>query len=447
MTPTQKNFKRMMKELENEGKIPKPFDYKKKRRTYKKLIGIIAVILLIWNKDALYTWISPHLENSIDFYNISSPIGYDRNLVGNLAMQSEHQRINDYLNTGRMLNEKLNAIVRRAFKRTGDGDKYSLVEIDNELKELEIFKEELSESKFVEYRINHIYLENISLIEEILNSLEGPNKDLNSLRDDYAANLNEVQSAMVEFLQGNKIKYEIQADGTITYYISQAVINAEKKGAEVSDEINADPLESMENIEVEELTYKDINYKWEYPVGGKTWEYELQIPVETVNHYKAIDRNDVDDYSYYVTHAADDEYLSALANVFKETGEKENLSELETINLAVSFVQNLKYVPDDLGTGYDEYPKFPLETLYDEGGDCEDSSILLASLLRELGYGTVLVLFDDHMGVGAIASEPANFKYEGNHYHYIETTSPGWSIGQLPPEFKRKPVTILPVNK
>ena len=164
MTPTQKNFRKMMKELENEGKIPKQFNHKKKRRSYKKFIPIIAVILLIWNKDALYTLISPHLENSIDFYNISSPIGYDSNLVGNLAMQSEHQMINDYLNTGRMINEKLNAIVRRAFKRTGDGDKYSVEEIDNELRELEVFKEEKRESMFEEYRINHIYLANIKLI-------------------------------------------------------------------------------------------------------------------------------------------------------------------------------------------------------------------------------------------------------------------------------------------
>jgi len=195
-----------------------------------------------------------------------------------------------------------------------------------------------------------------------------------------------------------------------------------------------------------EITYKKVNYKWEYPYGWLTWEYSLNIPVEVVNLYKSIDRNDIYGYSYYVTHESDDEYLSALANVFRNTAKKEKLTEWDAVNLAVSFVQSLKYIPDDIGTGYDEYPKFPLETLYDEGGDCEDSSILLASLLRELGYGTVLVIVDNHMGVGIKSSEPANFKYMGMDFYYIETTSPGWMIGELPKELEGEEIIILPTN-
>lgn len=195
-----------------------------------------------------------------------------------------------------------------------------------------------------------------------------------------------------------------------------------------------------------EITYKKINYKWEYPHGWLSWEYSLNIPVEAVNLYKSIDRNEIFGYSYYVTHEADDDYLLLLSNVFRNTAKKEKLSEWDAINLAVSFVQSLKYIPDDIGTGYDEYPKFPLETLFDEGGDCEDSSILLASLLRELGYGTVLVIVDNHMGVGIKASEPANFKYLGMDFYYIETTSPGWMVGELPKELEGKKITILPVN-
>jgi hypothetical protein len=122
------------------------------------------------------------------------------------------------------------------------------------------------------------------------------------------------------------------------------------------------------------------------------------------------------------------------------------MSDWEMIELAIAFVQGLDYVPDDIGTGYDEYPKFPLETLYDQGGDCEDSSILLASLLRELGYGTVLVMTEDHMGVGVKASEPANFTYMNMDFYYIETTAPGWGIGELPEELNGVNISILPVN-
>lgn len=196
----------------------------------------------------------------------------------------------------------------------------------------------------------------------------------------------------------------------------------------------------------QEVQYKEIDYTWEYPYGLLTWSYSLRIPVEAVNIYKSIDRKYISGYSYYVTHEEDDEYMNALANVFVNTINEEGYSEWDLINLAVSFVQSLKYVPDKIGTGYDEYPKFPLETLYDQGGDCEDSSILLASLLRELGYGTVLVVTEDHMGVGIKTSDSGNFQFVGTDFYYIETTSPGWEIGELPQYLEGEKITILPVN-
>lgn len=195
-----------------------------------------------------------------------------------------------------------------------------------------------------------------------------------------------------------------------------------------------------------EIKYKEVSYKWEYPYGWLTWEYTLNISEDAVKIYKSIDRRYISGYSYYVTQEADDEYMKALANVFVNTAKDEGYSEWDVINLAVSFVQGLEYVSDKIGTGYDEYPKFPLETLYDKGGDCEDTSILLASLLRELGYGTVLVMTDDHMGVGIKTDEQANFQYLGMNFYYIETTYPGWDIGELPPELDGVAITILPVN-
>ncbi|TJX14581.1 S-layer homology domain-containing protein [Tissierella creatinini] len=193
-------------------------------------------------------------------------------------------------------------------------------------------------------------------------------------------------------------------------------------------------------------TIREVKYEWDYPLGYWTWSYKLPIPVDAVDLYKSIDRADIYGYSYYVTHTEDDEYLNALAQVFINTGEENDFSEWDMLSLVVSFVQSLKYVPDDIGTGYDEYPKFPLETLYDQGGDCEDSSILLASLLRELGYGTVLVATEDHMGVGLKAAEEANFTYLGMDFYYIETTDIGWEIGQLPDELDGASISIIPLN-
>ena len=180
-----------------------------------------------------------------------------------------------------------------------------------------------------------------------------------------------------------------------------------------------------------------IRYEW-YAMGSD-WYYDLRIPVEAVRMYKQIPRDSSAyyyGYTSYVTEPSDDTYIGALAQVFLNTAEENGWSSDDAVRLAVAFVQSLKYTPDDIGLGYD-YPKYPLETLYDQGGDCEDTSILLVSLIREMGYGCALILFDDHMGVGVLGDETmvgSYYEQYGNMYFYIETTDVGWEIGELPDE-------------
>lgn len=190
--------------------------------------------------------------------------------------------------------------------------------------------------------------------------------------------------------------------------------------------------------------YIETSYTWNY--GEGIWTYELKIPKTAYEYYKTVDRKKIRNYSYYVTDPTDDEYLAGLAAKFREAAEKENYSDLDMVKNIIYFVQNLNYVDDKVGTGYDEYPKFPLETLADEGGDCEDSAILLASLLRELGYGAVLIQFPDHMAVGVKgeASIPGSYyEVDGTRYYYVETTSTGWGIGDVPEQMKNQPAQIL----
>ena len=180
-----------------------------------------------------------------------------------------------------------------------------------------------------------------------------------------------------------------------------------------------------------------IRYEW-YAMGSD-WYYDLRIPVEAVRMYKQIPRDSSAyyyGYTSYVTEPSDDTYIGALAQVFLNTAEENGWSSDDAVRLAVAFVQSLKNNPDDIGLGYD-YPKYPLETLYDQGGDCEDTSILLVSLIREMGYGCALILFDDHMGVGVLGDETmvgSYYEQYGNMYFYIETTDVGWEIGELPDE-------------
>jgi len=123
-------------------------------------------------------------------------------------------------------------------------------------------------------------------------------------------------------------------------------------------------------------------------------------------------------------------------------------SEYETVEFAASFVQSLPYTDDSITTPYDEYPRYPVETLVDGGGDCEDTSILLASLIDKMGYGVVLIELPDHCAVGVKGGENVDgtyWEYKGSKYYYTETTNEGWEIGELPKEYENTPAHIYPM--
>ena len=87
----------------------------------------------------------------------------------------------------------------------------------------------------------------------------------------------------------------------------------------------------------------------------------------------------------------------------------------------------------------------------DDGGDCEDTAILMASLLKAIGCGVVLILFPEtagvpgHVAVGVLGEEGmygTYFEYNGGRYFYLETTNTGWAIGQIPDQYKAAKANI-----
>ncbi|MFH0769103.1 MAG: hypothetical protein V1932_06020, partial [Chloroflexota bacterium] len=79
---------------------------------------------------------------------------------------------------------------------------------------------------------------------------------------------------------------------------------------------------------------------------------------------------------------------------------------------------------------------------------CEDTSILLASLLDKMGYGVVLLDLPQHVAVGIKGGENVYgtyWNYGGDRYYYIETTGSGWGIGQLPEEYEGASANVYPM--
>ena len=165
----------------------------------------------------------------------------------------------------------------------------------------------------------------------------------------------------------------------------------------------------------------------------------MQIPQALYDDYKGIPRPPTANYSVYVTHPLDDTSMNNLVKMIERVAEKEGFSELEKVEFATTFVQSLPYTSDSVTTSYDEYPRYPIETLVDNGGDCEDTSILLASLVNTIGYGVILIAYPgSHCAVGVKGGEGIHrtyFKYKEGKYFYVETTNTGWGIGAIPKEY------------
>lgn len=112
-----------------------------------------------------------------------------------------------------------------------------------------------------------------------------------------------------------------------------------------------------------------------------------------------------------------------------------NPTEKDVLHMTIDFVQSIPYVSDSIGAGIDDYSKFATETLVDLSGDCEDSTILLGALLAEQGHPVTFIKFPNHVGIGIQGPyEGSTIEYLSEEYYYIETTSFGWTIGDIPEE-------------
>ncbi|PSQ19578.1 hypothetical protein BRD00_01570 [Halobacteriales archaeon QS_8_69_26] len=167
---------------------------------------------------------------------------------------------------------------------------------------------------------------------------------------------------------------------------------------------------------------------------GVRTEFTTRIPKNLFQYFDGRSRNT--SYGAYVSDLYDDKYIQNIANAFKDYRKEEEWSSRQMVDLAIAFVQGLKYT-SDVNEPYNEYPKYPVETLKDRGGDCEDTAILLASILRKLGFGVVLLEIPSkkHMALGLKGEEsiPGTYvKVDGTRYYYVETTGEGWRVGQAP---------------
>ena len=135
-----------------------------------------------------------------------------------------------------------------------------------------------------------------------------------------------------------------------------------------------------------------------------------------------------------------------IAEKLNQVAQENNWSRERLANFVISFVQSLPYTADDVATGYDEFKMYAFETLVAGGGDCEDTVILAAGLLRSLNYDLILLNPKGHLALGVSGQfSGAHYEYNDLRYFYSETTGKGWEIGNIPEAYRSIPVKLYQV--
>ncbi len=183
-----------------------------------------------------------------------------------------------------------------------------------------------------------------------------------------------------------------------------------------------------------------LTYTWTYDYDDYSASFDLSY--EHYSYYVDLEMeryittfSDRDIALNFIT--ADDSVIVSLAECMNGLGEQASLDEAELASLVLTFVQTLPYTTDVLTHSMSDYWSFPVETLYEGTGDCEDTSFLYSTLMSALGYETALLIFDDHIAVGVDCTGLSGWYYEvdGAKYYYCETTGLGWDIGEMPEEY------------
>lgn len=186
------------------------------------------------------------------------------------------------------------------------------------------------------------------------------------------------------------------------------------------------------------------------PPSTETYVLNISIPREVYDKYKNNVLGHRFDFSKNPAEWAtpDDPIIKSIAEELRDLEQKNK--NFNFINNVFEIVRHIEYVSDYTKDDSGEYWNFPIETLVEGMGDCEDTSFLVAGLFGAIGWDVILTGLPGHM---AIAIEMPDvvikslydtdyipfdyFSYSNKKYYYVETTNLNdFKLSEIPSKYK-----------
>lgn len=196
-------------------------------------------------------------------------------------------------------------------------------------------------------------------------------------------------------------------------------------------------------------------FAWSNDLGETTQDMTLRVIVNLARYSEFREANPerlwvrgVPMVAEWVTKGHSNE-VDQVAGQFAALSATKYSSTYFEICMALSFAQHIEYESDEVTVGIDDYWRYAIETIHDEVGDCEDTAILAAAVLRRMGHKVALIEMPGHLALGV--QVPGGTKglyvtHKGTQYYYCETTTEGFRVGERPTGVHESDLRVLPVE-
>lgn len=206
------------------------------------------------------------------------------------------------------------------------------------------------------------------------------------------------------------------------------------------------------NYSASNPVWETLHFEWESQDKRGMVQADVSIDREMYQYYRSLGRYyAIEEYKNYVNDANNRAIIAEIVEAIRNTANSHGYSDAAVVREIAKFVQDtIEYQYDFDTTGEEEYPRYPIETLYERQGDCEDTSILMAALLKELGYEVGFLNPPEHLAVVLRTSDDysggAYYEIDGHRYLYIESTGSGWKIGEIPEDVQGQPAAFYAIG-